>query len=57
MIGFSRTGMTLLETILSTQKNVVTLSEVDANSHVINVFRTELNKKYPQQLLTLTVSV
>jgi len=56
MMGFPRSGTTLLDVILSTQTNVVTLSEVDTISYIIKLISSKLNKKYPQDLGRLTAS-
>ena len=53
MIGFPRSGTTLLDTILDTQKTIHTLSEVDG----IGAARIEmmaLGKQYPEGLADLT---
>jgi tetratricopeptide (TPR) repeat protein len=54
MIGFPRSGTTLLDTILETQENVVTLSETASIYSVILAFGDKLNKKYPNDLKNLS---
>jgi len=54
--GFPRSGTTLLETILETQNNTLSLSELPMLSRVIQAFNTRLNKKYPQDLAKLDES-
>lgn len=55
MIAFPRSGTTLLETILDTQPDVSTLSEVDAVSRVRRKM-AQLGKSYPDDLHKLTQS-
>jgi hypothetical protein len=52
--GFPRSGTTLLETILETQENTLSLSELPMLARTIQAFKIRLNKKYPQDLVTLT---
>lgn len=54
MIGFPRSGTTLLDTALDTQKHITTFSEVGSIEAVIKAFSSQLNKRYPQDLYTLT---
>ncbi|WP_189379291.1 tetratricopeptide repeat-containing sulfotransferase family protein [Thalassotalea profundi] len=54
MIGFPRSGTTLLDTILDTQQNIVTLSELPTVEVVIKAFDNLLNKTYPKNLFSLT---
>jgi len=53
-IGFPRSGTTLLDNILNTQPNVFVASEPPSIACVIDAFSFELNKKYPQDLTSLT---
>lgn len=53
IFGFPRSGTTLLDNILDTQKDVLVLSEKGAIYHVIEAF-SQLNKKYPQDVIELT---
>ena len=53
MIGFPRSGTTLLETILDTQADIRTLSEFDAISHVRKVMQGR-GFVYPEGLGSLT---
>ncbi|WDE13276.1 tetratricopeptide repeat-containing sulfotransferase family protein [Thalassomonas haliotis] len=54
MIGFPRSGTTLLDMILATQSEVVTLSETGAITAVILAFQEKLKKQYPQALTKLS---
>lgn len=56
MIGFPRSGTTLLDSILETQDNVVTLSETESILSVRLAFQEKLNKKYPNDLKNLSKS-
>ena len=56
MIGFPRSGTTLLDGILETQNNVVTLSETASIFSVIQAFKDKLNKTYPNDLKNLFVT-
>lgn len=53
MVGFPRSGTTLLDSILETQNRVVVLSEVNSISSVQRAFKEKLNKKYPEDLADL----
>ncbi|MDP6675107.1 MAG: sulfotransferase [Gammaproteobacteria bacterium] len=55
MIGFPRSGTTLLETILDTQKGIRTLSEFDAISYARSGM-TGLGYKYPEDLSSMTAN-
>ncbi|MDO6426507.1 sulfotransferase [Thalassotalea sp. 1_MG-2023] len=52
MVGFPRSGTTLLDSVIDTQKNAVTLSETATLFTTICAFK-KLNKTYPNDLLTL----
>lgn len=56
MVGFARSGTTLLDSILETQDNVVTLSETQAFASVIIAFKEKLNKTYPDDIQKLSKS-
>ncbi|MDC1255998.1 sulfotransferase [bacterium] len=56
MIGFPRSGTTLLDTILSTQNYVITLSETDSIESVINTFINKLGYSYPKDLYKLSIT-
>jgi tetratricopeptide (TPR) repeat protein len=53
MVGFPRSGTTLLEAVLGTQEHIETLSETDSIDGAINSF-SKLGKKYPDDLSKLT---
>jgi tetratricopeptide (TPR) repeat protein len=53
MIGFPRSGTTLLETILGTQTNIQTLSEVGGIAIVKREIE-QLGKTFPEDITTLT---
>ncbi|GDY24764.1 hypothetical protein AHAT_06540 [Agarivorans sp. Toyoura001] len=50
MMGFNRSGTTLLENILDTQEQVIALSETRSLFNVTEAFSYKLNKRYPQDL-------
>lgn len=54
MLGFPRSGTTLLDTILDTQPLLDTLSERPTISAVIRYMETELSKNYPADVPVLT---
>jgi tetratricopeptide (TPR) repeat protein len=54
MVGFPRSGTTLLDTIFKTNKNIVVLSEHPFMNVLIKHMEDKFDKKYPQQLLELT---
>jgi len=56
MMGFPRSGTTLLDTILDTQDNVVTLSETATLASVRIAFEEKLNKTYPNDIQKLSRS-
>jgi tetratricopeptide (TPR) repeat protein len=53
MIGFPRSGTTLLETVLDTQDEILTLSETQGIQQAIKVLRT-WGMNYPQDLCLLS---
>jgi len=53
-IGFPRSGTTLLDTVLDTQPKLQTLSEIGTIEPLIAFITENLNKKYPDDLLSLT---
>ncbi len=55
MIGFPRSGTSLLDSILDTQQRIVTLSEIDG-IHASILRMHELGKHYPAQLPALSAS-
>jgi tetratricopeptide (TPR) repeat protein len=54
MMGFNRSGTTLLENILDTQQEVVALSETRSIYNLTQSITNKLNKRYPQDLATLS---
>ncbi|MGY5450165.1 tetratricopeptide repeat-containing sulfotransferase family protein [Agarivorans sp. MS3-6] len=54
MMGFNRSGTTLLENILDTHEKVTTLSETRSLFNVTEAFSLQLKKRYPQDLPSLT---
>ena len=54
MMGFNRSGTTLLENILDTQQQVVALSETRSIYNLTQSITSKLNKRYPQDLATLS---
>jgi len=55
MIGFPRSGTTLLDSIIATQENVVILSETGTLDAVRNIIVTKFNKSYPEDITSLTL--
>jgi len=53
MIGFPRSGTTLLETVLDTHPDIVTMSEPPTISNVIKYLNKNYKKKYPYCLVEL----
>jgi len=53
MIGFPRSGTTLLETVLDTQDDILTLSETEGISKAIALFRS-WGMTYPQDICRLS---
>ena len=56
LVGFPRSGTTLLDTILDTQKNVLMLSETRSISCIIDSLTNRSAKSYPENLTGLTAS-
>ncbi|GGB01982.1 sulfotransferase family protein [Agarivorans gilvus] len=56
MMGFNRSGTTLLENILDTQQRVIALSETRSLYSVGEAMSQQLNKRYPEDLATLSPS-
>ncbi|WP_427980643.1 sulfotransferase [Agarivorans sp.] len=56
MMGFNRSGTTLLENILDTQQRVIALSETRSLYSVGQAMSQQLNKRYPEDLATLSPS-
>jgi len=54
MVGFPRSGTTLLETVLDTHPYIVSLSESETISKVINKANSMYKKNYPYNLEVLT---
>jgi len=54
MMGFNRSGTTLLENILDTQQRVIALSETRSLFSVSETIVQQLNKRYPEDLATLS---
>lgn len=54
MMGFNRSGTTLLENILDTQPNIVALSETRSIYNLTQSITSQFKKRYPQDLATLT---
>lgn len=53
LIGFPRSGTTLLETILDTQENICTLSETEGIDQAIEIIQSQ-GKEYPRDLIELS---
>ena len=53
-IGFPRSGTTLLDTILNSQSELQTLTEIGTMDSVVTFMINNLNKKYPEDLSLLT---
>ena len=56
MMGFNRSGTTLLENILDTQQRVIALSETRSLYSVGEAMSQQLNKRYAEDLATLSPS-
>jgi len=56
LIGFPRSGTTLLDTILDTQSGLEILSERPAVLSVCDYMETVLGKRYPQDIVTLSAT-
>ena len=54
MVGFPRSGTTLLDTIIDTQNNVITLSEIGAINSIMLSIDEMQNKAYPKSIMQLT---
>lgn len=56
VLGFPRSGTTLLDNVLDTQKNILVFSESGVFKEVVRAYRYRLNKRYPEDILKLTAN-
>lgn len=56
LLGFNRSGTTLLDSILDTQPSLVTLSESPSVASAFSFMKTFLSKQYPEEISSLSTS-
>ncbi len=55
LVGFPRSGTTLLDTILDTQETIRTLSETESLAQVVKSFVYDLKLRYPSDLESISI--